>query len=34
LRVTGFDVEQVDRLEPGAELNFTVWGTPGAAVLL
>ena len=34
LRVTGFDVEQVDRLEPGAELNFTVWGTPGASVLL
>lgn len=34
LRVTGFDVEQVDRLEPGAELNFTVWGTPGAAVLV
>lgn len=34
LRVTGFDVEQVDRLEPGAELSFTVWGTPGAAVLL
>jgi outer membrane lipoprotein SlyB len=34
LRVTGFDVEQVDRLEPGAELNFTVWGSAGAAVLL
>jgi outer membrane lipoprotein SlyB len=34
LRVTGFDVEQVDRLEPGAELNFTVWGTAGAVVLL
>lgn len=34
LRVTGFDVEQVDRLEPGAELNFTVWGTAGANVLL
>lgn len=34
LRVTGFDVEQVDRLEPGAELNFTLWGTPGAAVVL
>ena len=34
LRVTGFDVEQVDRLEPGTELNFTVWGTPGAVVLL
>jgi len=34
LRVTGFDVEQVDRLEPGAELNFTVWGTSGASVLL
>lgn len=34
LRVTGFDVEQVDRLEPGAELNFTVWGTPAATVLV
>jgi outer membrane lipoprotein SlyB len=34
LRVTGFDVEQVDRVEPGAELNFTVWGSPGAVVLL
>ncbi len=34
LRVTGFDVEQVDRLEPGAELSFKVWGSPGAAVLL
>lgn len=34
LRVTGFDVDQVDRLEPGAELNFTVWGTPGATVLV
>jgi len=34
LRVTGFDVEQVDRMEPGAELNFTVWGTPGAMVLV
>lgn len=34
LRVTGFDVEQVDRLEPGAELDFTVWGTAGATVLL
>jgi outer membrane lipoprotein SlyB len=34
LRVTGFDVEQVDRVDPGTELNFTVWGTPGAVVLL
>lgn len=34
LRVTGFDVEQVDRMEPGAELNFTVWGTAGATALL
>ena len=33
-RVTGFDVQQVDRLEPGAEVNFTVWGTPGANVLV
>ena len=29
-RVTGFDVVQVERLEPGVELNFTIWGTPGA----
>lgn len=34
LRVTSFDVEQVDRLEPGMELNFTVWGTAGGTVLL
>ena len=34
LRVTGFDVEQVDRIDPGTELNFTVWGTPDATVLL
>lgn len=34
LRVTGFDVEQVDRVEPGAELFFTIWGTPGATVLV
>ncbi len=34
LRVTGFDVQQVDRVEPGTELNFTVWGTAGAAVLV
>ena len=34
LRVTGFDVQQVERLEPGAELAFTVWGTPGATVLV
>lgn len=34
LRVTGFDVDQVDRVEPGTELNFTVWGTAGAVVLL
>ena len=29
-RITGFDVEQVSELTPGTELNFTVWGTPGA----
>jgi outer membrane lipoprotein SlyB len=34
LRVTGFDVEQVDRMEPGVDLNFTVWGTAGATVLV
>ncbi len=28
-RIRGFDVEQVDQLTPGTELNFTLYGTPG-----
>lgn len=28
-RITGFDVEQVQQLTPGAELAFSVWGSPG-----
>ena len=31
LQVEHFDVEQVPRLEPGAALAFSVFGTPGAA---
>lgn len=33
-RVTGFDVEQVLQLDPGTDLSFTVWGTPGAQAAL
>lgn len=33
-RVTGFDVEQVLQLNPGTDLGFTVWGTPGAQAAL
>lgn len=32
--VTGFDVVQVPQLSPGTELEFTVWGTPGAQATL
>ena len=28
-RISGFDVEQVRQLDPGTELNFTLYGTPG-----
>ena len=28
--ISGFDVRAVERIEPGAKLGFTVWGTPGA----
>lgn len=28
-KIRGFDVEQVDQLAPGNELNFTLYGTPG-----
>ena len=33
-QISGFDVQQSDRLEPGADLAFTVWGTPGATATL
>ncbi|HEX7438568.1 MAG TPA: hypothetical protein VF319_00595 [Caldimonas sp.] len=34
VRVEGFDVEQVPRLAPGTRLEFTLFGTPGAAATL
>lgn len=33
-RISGFDVRQIPQLSAGAELNFTVWGTPGAQAVL
>ena len=33
-RVEGFDVEQVRQLTPGTDLNFKLYGTPGAAATL
>jgi hypothetical protein len=33
-RIDGMDVERVAALTPGTKLNFTVFGTPGADVLL
>lgn len=33
-RVTAFDVRPLERIEPGAELEFTLWGTPGAEAVL
>jgi outer membrane lipoprotein SlyB len=33
-RVTAFDVRPLDRLEAGADLEFTVWGTPGSDAVL
>lgn len=33
-RVTAFDVRPLDRLEPGADLEFTLWGTPGSEAVL
>jgi len=32
--INDFDVQQVDRLTPGAELAFTLWGTPGAQAVM
>lgn len=33
-RVTAFDVKSVGNVEAGTELDFTVWGTPGAVATL
>jgi len=33
-RVSSIDVRPVDRIEPGADLDFTVWGTSGAVATL
>jgi outer membrane lipoprotein SlyB len=33
-RIDGFDIEQVPRIVPGTDLNFTLWGTPGGAATL
>ncbi len=32
--IRGFDVEEVRRLQPGVELNFNVYGTPGGRATL
>ena len=34
VQVEGIDVEQVERLAPGVPLNFSVYGSPGAAAML
>jgi len=33
-RITGFDIKQVPQLQPGTELQFTLWGTPNAHAML
>lgn len=33
-RIEGFNVDEVSRLNPGAELNFTIYGTPGGLATL
>ena len=33
-RIDGFNVDEVRRLEPGAELNFTLYGSPGGRASL
>jgi outer membrane lipoprotein SlyB len=33
-RIDGFNVDEVRRLTPGTELNFSVYGTPGGAATL
>jgi outer membrane lipoprotein SlyB len=32
--ISGFNVDEVRRLEPGVELNFDLWGTPGGMATL
>src|SRR4051812_13782519 len=32
--IRGFDVQEVRRLEPGVELNFNLYGTPGGRATL
>lgn len=34
VQITGLDVQPAERLVPGADLVFTVWGTPGATASL
>lgn len=33
-RISGFDVQPVDTLGPGAELHFTLYGTPGSVATM
>lgn len=33
-RIEGFNVDEVSHLDPGAELNFTIYGTPGGLATL
>ena len=33
-RITAFDVKEVERVEGGVDLDFTLWGTPGAQAVL
>lgn len=33
-RISAIEVRPVDRIEPGADLEFTLWGTPGALATL
>jgi outer membrane lipoprotein SlyB len=33
-RISSIDVRAVDRIEPGADLEFTIWGTSGAVASL
>lgn len=34
LQITGFNVEEVNRLAPGTDLNFSVYGSPGGTAIL
>lgn len=34
LQINGFDVQPAERLVPGADLSFMLWGTPGATASL